>query len=321
MILRIAMLALILVPYSATADEKYVGIFWNIQSGNSSADTIARNMAEKGAVDFWGLSEVPSSTTFLKTLEAKIEQRTGIDYVVRRSKSGDEDRLAILFRSDRLKAVPYSGNLPASEMVNLGGNFFELPEVNTSGTVRPSLGVQLKAGNENVIVLVNHWKAKGDDRSLGIRDDQAEETNRFIRLTPGIPIVVGGDHNIPIRNGGQGAQQRAFSTMTRKAKYLAPTNGTKAGSFRSGSLLDSVFLGNDHPGYKSKTTILNRVGNRAATTRSFRDNRKTADHRPLRILVTSDSDARIESLRDEIALLKRDLAAKERELDRLLDGQ
>lgn len=280
-------------------DTTYTAMFWNVHSGNSEAETIGRNMAEKGAVDFWGLSEVPSDPAFIETLEEMVEDATGVEYTAKMSEDGGNDRIAILFNSDRLTSEPYDGG--DDGLVDLGENFFEVTSVNTSGTVRPSLGVQLNDGHgQSVVVLVNHWKAKGDPRSLGIRIDQAEATNTFVHRTPGLPVIIGGDHNIPIRRDG-GAQQQAFDTLTRVLDYLAPDNAASdVASFRSGSLLDSVFVAHELPDWESTTTILNRVGNRPARTSTFRDNNRTADHRPVRLVVTSDTESRIEALEEQI---------------------
>ncbi len=295
-------LSLVFLSAPATAETTYTAMFWNIHSGNSEAATIGRNMAEKGKVDLWGLSEVPSDPAFLAALETSIETATGIDYVTKMSNVGGEDRLAILYNADRLESEPYSGDY-TSPLEDLGDNFFEVTDVNSSNTVRPSLGIQLRGDGQSIIVLVNHWKASGDSRSRGIRVDQAEATNTFISRTPGTPIVIAGDHNIPIKDNGTGQQQRAFETLTRKADYLVPNNSRRnVGTFRSGSVLDSVFVANDHPDWESETTIMNRVGNIPARSRRFRDNSRTADHRPLRLVIRSDRDSRIEALEERIAL-------------------
>ena len=305
--MRYLLLAFVVAFTTSISAEEYVGVFWNVHSGNSNADTIGNQMAAKGDVDFWGLSEVPDQA-FLSQLVTKISAATGANYVSQLSVSGDnsDDHLAIIFNADRLTLIPYSGSHPVSKLNDTSGTsteFFEVTTVQVTPGLRASLGCQLQGENgERVVVLVNHWKAfsSGQDK----RKLQAEATDVFAAQTQNIPIIVAGDHNIPIKNQGTGTQQEAFQIMESQFDYLVPTNGPNVGTFRSGSVLDSVFLANDLATVDSSVTILNRDGNQPATSRSFTDSSSESDHRPISIHIEADADSQIEALEEDIAVIE-----------------
>lgn len=304
--MRIAIFLLIGLLTSVSSANEYRAIFWNLESGESDADTIADQMVAKGPIDFWGLSEVPDQE-FLDTLSEKLSIATNVNYEVKLSEDpGSSDKLAIIFNADRLTSEPYSGTHPIDD---LGSNFFEVDTVQLSAGLRPSLGIQLKGDDgQSVVVLVNHFKAFGGDENEAKRKTQAEATNVFIAMTPGIPVVVGGDHNMPLQPGGSGLTEPAFSVLDEQCDYLVPANSGNVGSFKNGSVLDSVWLANDLAAFESSVTILNRNGNTPAFTATFSDSADDTDHRPLLLLIESDAEERIESLKEDIALLEDVLA-------------
>ena len=287
--------------------EDYKAIFWNLESGESDADTIAAQMAAKGAIDFWGLSEVPDQS-FLATLEAKISAETGVNYEMKISEDPSSlDKLAIIFNADRLSSVPYSGTHPVDD---IGDNFFEVQTVQISAGLRPSLGVQLKdRDGQSVVVLVNHFKAFGGHNNEAKRKQQAEATDVFVAMTPGVPIIIGGDHNMPLQAEGTGLDEPAFEVLDQQCDYLEPTNVEVSGTFKNGSVLDSIWLANDLDTYLSEVQILNRNGNALASTFEFSDSNDDTDHRPLLMTVQfADADERIEALKEDITILEATLA-------------
>ena len=288
--------------------EEYRAIFWNLESGDSDAKTLATQVVAKGEVDFWGFSEVQNQAV-VDTIEQALEKANPTsDYISKLSEDGAGDRLAILYRSDRLTAVPYSGTAAVDD---IGGNFFEVDSINVGGTIRPALAVQLTAETGDVVVvLVNHWKCCGDEER---RKLQAIQMNAFAIQTPGIPIVAGGDFNIPLNSGS--STQEAFVQLSHIWEYRQPQ--PDAGTHHGGSVLDAVFVTNRVPGWESSATILERDGNSPATTRTFSDNASQTDHRPLLLVVNSDIRERLEGLREAIADLEAALEALKAEVERL----
>lgn len=296
---------------SSSSAEEYRAVFWNLQSGDSKDALLASQVVEKGAIDFWGFSEVRSEDV-VNTIKEKMEQANpGVPFVAKISEDGGGDRLAIIFRADRLSAVPYGGTATVDD---IGDNFFEVDNINVGRTIRPALGVQLESNNgDRVIVLVNHWKCCGDPEDLRRREKQAIQMNAFAIATPGIPIISGGDFNIPLNRGGQA--NPAFQEVQQLWEYKEPQSNV--GTYRRGSVLDAVFTTNKIPSWNASTTILNRDGNTAATTSTFTDSRDSTDHRPLLLIVESDSIERLEALREAVADMRAALQRMEAELSRL----
>lgn len=298
----------------ATAEE-YKAIFWNLESGESSATKIGNQMSAKGDIDFWGLSEVPNQA-FLDQLEAAIEASTGAEYVAQLSDDGASDRLAILYRKDKFTAEPYGGTASIDSKPN---HFFEVDSINVGQTIRPGFGIQLRTQKGQVfIVLVHHWKCCGGDSNFTRRHLQAIQLNSFAISTPTIPIISGGDYNIAINNGG--TTRPAFNELTESIwEYKAPPQSV--GTHKGGTILDAVFVANKIPGWESKTDILKRDGNAIATTSTFSDSNTDTDHRPLLLTVTANAEDTIEDLRDAIATTKRTLESLEALLARLEANQ
>ena len=307
----IFVLSVTLVTDLAVAD-KYRAIFWNLESGESDDDLLASQMVAKGDVDFWGLSEVRSQSA-VNTFEAALEAaHPGVDYIVKLSEDGDSDRLAILYRGDRLASVAYSGTAAIDD---LGDNFFEVDSINVGGTVRPALGVQLETPDgQQVIALVNHWKCCGGSSNRARREQQAIQMNAFAILSPSeVPIISGGDFNIPINNGGQ--TNAAFIELAQVWEYLAPPQNV--GTHKGGTILDGVFVANDLPHWQSSTMILKRSGNTEAIARTFSDSNDETDHRPVLLTLESEVEDRLEGLRDSIAEMEAALERMKAELARL----
>jgi hypothetical protein len=313
--LRMRIIYLFMCTWAALAStidaEEYRGIFWNLESGDSSATLIASQMVAKGNIDFWGLSEVANQAT-LNTLEAALEAANpGVDYIAKLSEEGASDRLAILYRSDRLTSVDYGGTATVDD---IGQKFFEVDSINVGGTLRPGLGIQLRGTDgSQVVVLVNHWKCCGGPASEAKRKQQAIQMNAFAILTPGIPIIAGGDFNIPINNGGRTTE--AFLELAGIWEYKE-TQGD-VGSHQGGSILDAVFVTNRVSGWDSSAQVLEREGNTPANSGTFNDNGSQTDHRPLLFVVKSDTEERVEALRESIAELEQTLGRLKAELMQL----
>jgi len=246
---------------------------------------------------------------FVAALEA---EHTNAEFVSKISEDGRSDRLAIIYRSDRLTSVPYSGSATVDD---IGDNFFEVDTINVGGTIRPALGIQLESqSGQMMVALVNHWKCCGGSSNRERRQRQAIQMNSFAVQTLGMPIVSGGDFNIPL--DGRGRTDDAFITLMQIWEYREPQQ-QNIGTYRGGSVLDAVFVANRVQGWESSTSILQREGSTVATTRTFSDNNQTTDHRPLLLVIESDASERLEELREIIADLEASLVRLKAEVERL----
>lgn len=266
--------------------EEIRGIFWNLESGDSDPQFLASQMVDKGDIDFWGFSEVENKR-MLDTLERALEKASpGVDYITRISEEGNEDRLALIYNSKRLTAVPYSGRARVDQ---IGDHFFEVDEININGRIRPALGVELKdATGEHFVLLVQHWKCCGGE-GISLREKQARELNSFALRTSKLPIVSGGDYNILFNRGGM--RRAAYVELQDHWAYLSPQTVSGAsqhefGTHSRGSILDGVFVANRPEAWSLRTTIIERKGIEEVKRRGgFYDDGRDTDHRPILVVI------------------------------------
>lgn len=251
-------------------------IFWNLESGDSSAAFIAEQMVEKKDIDFWGLSEVLDQESLDIYVAALGQANPHAKYRAKLSESGGEDRLAIIYRADKLIAVPYSGS---ENVTRLDDNFFEVESINVGGSIRPALGMQLSVDGQDIVVLTNHWKCCSGEKNIQRRQEQAQKINEFAQHTSNIPIIAGGDFNIPI---GKNIEPAFRALITTWLFFPAQAN---VGSFRTGSVLDSVFVTGKNPRWKMYTSIREREGDEAAKNLTFDDTNHATDHRPIMLML------------------------------------
>jgi hypothetical protein len=307
-----SMIIAVLLTVGSAQAEEYRAIFWNMHSGNSSASFLARQMADKEGIDFWGLSEVQNQAAVDAFVAALQAEHPDAVFASKISEEGAADLLAILYRSDRLTSVPYSGSATVDD---IGDNFFEVDTINVGGTIRPALGIQLQSqSGQMMVALVNHWKCCDGPSNRERRKQQAIQMNAFAVQTPGMPTVSGGDFNIPL--DGRGQTDDAFITLMQMWEYRDPQQ-PDIGTFRNGSVLDAVFVANRVQGWESSTSILQREGSTVATTSTFSDTNQTTDHRPLLLVIESDASERLEELREIIADLEASLERLKAEVERL----
>lgn len=294
--------------FTVSFGEEYRAVFWNLHSGDSEDSFIADQVAAKTEIDFWGFSEVQNQATVSTILTALRAANPSASYRFKISEEGGGDRLAIIYRSDRLQAVPYSG---LAVVDPVGHDFFEVDQINVGGTIRPALGIQLKTeSGQQVIALVNHWKCCSGADEEERRLKQAIQMNAFVISSPGIPVVSGGDFNIPLHADGQ--DQAAFQELESMWTYLEPQDNV--GSWRGGSVLDAVFISQDLDAWISSNEIIRREGDKlTASTKTFSDDDSSTDHRPLLLTIVSNPD-RVEHLREKIAELEAELDLLKAEL-------
>ena len=319
-LLGTSILSCLLLAVAGVSAEEYRAIFWNMESGDSNAGHLAKQMVEKGDIDLWGLSEVRDSSALNAFLAALRAANPTEDFGWKISEDGGADRVALIYKKSSFTGVAYSGTATIDD---IGHHFFEVDSINV-GFVRPAIGVQLKTPvGEEFVVLCNHWKAKGGQANIAKRHRQAIATNEFRSQTNGVQIVNGGDFNIPFNNGGK--SRLPYKDLINNDWTHVDPGQDSVGSHAGGSILDGVFTTNEHPGWAFDTTILRRVGNEEASTRRYSDDSKETDHRPILLTITTGGvdgggerrSARLNGLRSAIDELAEGLQKLREEVDAL----
>ena len=280
-------------------------ISWNLQSGQSNDQHLANQMAQKGVIDLWGLSEVRSQSA-LDTFHQRIEQATGEEYAAKLSDSGDSDRLAILYRKSVFE--PRSG-------------FFEIERIKVSKGLRPGFAIRLagKTTGQEFMFMVNHLKCCFSKASeFEKRRKQVRGMNSIADQNSDVPIIAVGDLNtrVSVKTGklidpgikalieGDGSYEWI------RPKVLAQTEDTK------NNVIDYILVANRIEGWDAESVILSRSGNKPADpNKKLRDSFKDTDHRPVLGIFTMDCSNRIEELEEEVAGLKELLESKINELE------
>lgn len=286
-------------------------IFWNMESGDSNDAFLGDQMAAKGTVDIWGLSEVRNQSA-LDTFESKIEAATGLQYRTGLSDLGGGDRLAILFREDRLNLI----DDPAED----DDGFFEVDEVAASFGLRPAFCAKLEGATtgQQFIFAVNHFKCCAGTSEEEKRVNQSRALNAFTRAQT-VPVIAGGDYNFFIDPDDPDEPTEAFEVLTEEGPFEWVRPEVFAETQPRGSVLDHVFVANKVEGWSAEAVILNRDGNAPVTAGSqISDNSQATDHRPIQATFTLHCGDHVDQLIEEIEELKGMLATKEAELQRLL---
>jgi|GEM_PF-2177145 len=294
--IRLVFIILLILAPAAQA-ETIRALFWNLESGESSTAFLAAQLVEKQNIDLWGFSEVQNAEVLVAFCRALEKANPGVEFMWHVSRDGGGDRLGIIYRTDRLQAVPYRGKATVED---LGEHFFELDSVKAGHDgLRPALGVQLRTKTRGeFIVLVNHFKCCWNGRSR--RVGQAAALNAFAEQSPGVPIVAGGDFNIPINREGKNGP--ALAKLRERWQYIAPAE--TVGTHRGGSILDAVFIQGHEKLWFATASIRARAGDAVAIGSEFDDDREQTDHRPILLILSDQPTAQIEALRRRLAELE-----------------
>ena len=113
-----------------------------------------------------------------------------------------------------------------------------------------------------------------------------------------------------LKNVRQPRRKRINRNFTRQKRHrLSETLDRDDLKFKSGSILDSIWVARDLTAFETTVTIIDRNGPiTASTSETFSDSDEDTDHRPLLVnIIGTDVDERIESLREDIALLEETL--------------
>jgi hypothetical protein len=287
----LASLALLVFAGQALAQTLTVAGF-NVESGAANPRVIAEQIGPLRDVDLWGFSEVRNASEGNLLAVGAADGESGTFQSILGT-TGGEDRLLIVFNSDRL------------DLVQRG----EINELNIGGNVRAPLWAQfrLKPSGPEFIFMVNHLY-RGN--SAG-RHAQAQGLNDWAR-TRTVPVIATGDYNFDWHfQTGDTNHDRGFDLMTaggafRWVRPPAPLIPTNCSSHQS--VLDFVFVAGAAQGWQGEAEILFPEGSYCPDTAS------TSDHRP--VLARFDVAPGVEP--DDFAARKQEILRKIQTLEQEL---
>jgi|GEM_PF-6363093 len=245
-------------------------ICWNLESGDSDAELLGRQMGQKDEVDIWGLSEVDPDV--FDIIEAGAEE-SGIDFETIEGETGGNDRLAILFNTDRLELL----EVMELHAVRLGSQNLRAPLI---------AHFRGKATGIEFVFMVNHLlRGDGDEHDEERRLEQARLLNEWASVQT-LPVILTGDLNADYdcQFGDAGQRAPLFDELIQDGHlaWVRPISLVRTQrSFNS--VLDFVMVANPQalPGWSGASRVLNRAGDSVATTLTFQDNGEQTDHRPV----------------------------------------
>ncbi len=247
-------------PAPAPPDLTVVG--YNVESGGADIAVLRKQVADMQGVDLWGFSEVEDED-WARELDKGAETGENAAFDVVLGASGQKDRLAIAFNTDRFELVKK----------------FELGDINIEGKVRAPLVIQIKdraCNNTEFLFMVNHLY-RGSDEG---RHKQGELLNAWAR-TQTLPVIAVGDYNFDylVEGGDQGSRDLGYNNMTKDDiwTWVRPATldtTTAPNRRRPGAVLDFIFASGNAKKWPATSEIVKLPG-------EFSDREKMSDHRPI----------------------------------------
>lgn len=252
------------------ADKRILVLGWNVESGDNDPVTIAKSLAELEGYDLIGLCEVKKGNASLYARAAAVGEgakgsnRPNFKHEV--SKSGDDDRLVIIWDAKRLTLI---------------GEPQELDNLNDGNHRSPFFAhFKLKDTDTEFLFMVNHL-ARGDE---SLRQRQATGLGQWAAQQT-LPIIAVGDYNFDYDiDDGIGNQAMKNMLSQDVFEWVQPPELFKThASLKYNGVLDFVFISHKPNTWKVDSKIL-------TGGFPFPDNSETSDHRPVqgRILISSE---------------------------------
>jgi endonuclease/exonuclease/phosphatase family metal-dependent hydrolase len=244
---------------AAAQTIKVVG--WNVESGDSDAQTLAQRVRDFQGVDVWGFSEVQNAAT-ATTLRTAAAHNENANFRRVLGTTGGEDRLLIVYNNSRLEKL----------------DDFELEEINIEDRVRAPLVAEfrVRATGRRFLFMVNHlYRGSAEGRH-----EQSRLLNQWGREQE-LPVIAVGDYNYDWNvNNGDNNHDDGFDFITEDSVFRwvrPPTLVRSQCSFNS--VLDFVFTTGVAQSWVSSSEIV-------ARNTDCPDNASSSDHRPVQATFT-----------------------------------
>lgn len=256
---------------SSTEPIQYRLLSWNVESEGADSGVIADELTALNANDHY---DVFTLTEVLPGDFGRFRNALGKHYKYAYSKSGNNDRLEILYNEDKFELVRH----------------FEIKEINILNRYRAPLVVHLKdrSSETEFLVMVNHL-ARG---KAEIRQQQATQLVQWARDQT-LPVFALGDYNFDFvfetRKGNRGFENMLRDNIWRwiEPAELIDTNwydnprDPDGKDDYPGSILDFAFVAGPAKDWTSVCNVIVREGD-------FPDDEKTSDHRPFELIISQN---------------------------------
>lgn len=219
---------LLLLSKLAIAEPLYVGGF-NVNSANTKATVIAKQMAEHKNITIWGISETTHSWSakIIKTLNESVENNDSNFHVIKGTTGTDKTYLQIYYDANLYHLISH----------------LELDEINKNKRVRAPLVAKFQNINTKQVFLfmVNHLYRKDEHARL----EQAKQINKWIQKQS-LPVIAVGDYNFDLSPENIDEHDPGFDAITKNGvlRWIMPTYLLPSQCSRYKSILDFVFISN-----------------------------------------------------------------------------
>ncbi|MFN3331908.1 MAG: endonuclease/exonuclease/phosphatase family protein [Caldilinea sp.] len=251
----------VVTPSSAHTIDPIHVVTWNIGLDKADLHVIARRIASFSGVDLWGLQEV-NSRSAPPVLAAAAAEGEGATFTAVQGNAGDGLHLVVIYNADRYTLL----------------DWWELPSINTTGNVRPSLVLHLREKRSDLefLFMVNHLYRSRE----GERHKQARLLNEWAAVQS-LPVIAVGDYNFDwdVANGVR-QHDAGYDLMTANGRWqwVKPdsltTTQCSGWPCRYNSVLDFVFTAGPAQKWRAESTIVVEPGD-------FPADNITSDHRPV----------------------------------------
>lgn len=278
--LRLVVVAAVaLTATAAEAQKRVLVLSWNVESGDNSSNTIAKQLAAFEGFDIIGLTEVRASNAAKYTEAAGsgegARNSDDADFQSVLSSSGGGDRMMIIWDNKRFQRV---GNVTEMDKFNDGTTTHTLSTGNHRKPMFCKFRIRTTSGGPNIefLFMVNHL-ARGNNQ---LRRKQATGLRAWAKAQT-LPVIAVGDWNFDY-SIDDGTGNVAFDNLMKKTAdnkriwtWVRPRRLYQTQlSPRFHSVLDFVFTANLPEKWKADSWIRTDVT-------PAKDDADNSDHRPL----------------------------------------
>lgn len=262
MLRKLVISALLSLALALPANADFNVATWNLESGDSQVEYLAKEIQKWAGIGLWGFSEVQNEQMLVAMSKSLNQANVAAKFAAILGTTGGADRLAIAFDQNKFQIL----------------HSWEIEEVNVGRTLRaPLVGhlQELATGKEFLFVVNHFYRGRSNDEKR--RQEQAIRLREWGKKQT-LPIVSVGDFNFDCKLPELEICNPAYGEMVADDVFawLFPKNPMKTQcSQRYNSILDFVFVTGEAKSWAKESWILN------VREEACMDNKYKSDHRPV----------------------------------------